>query len=83
MNANIKLLCKQIFGTKRFEIFKLLCEKADENGFVFITIEELMKELSVSKPTVINAFKFLEEKKLFKKLKNGFYELRLGTKNEA
>lgn len=83
MNEKIELLCEQIFGAKRFEIFKFLCEKADENGFVFITIDELMKELSVSKPTAINAFKFLEEKKLFKKLKNGFYELRLGQKNDA
>lgn len=83
MNVKVELLCEQIFGAKRFEIFKFLCERADENGFVFITIEELMKELSISKPTIINAFKFLEQKKLFKKLKNGFYELRLGTKNEA
>lgn len=83
MSEKVELLCEQIFGAKRFEIFKFLCEKADENGFVSVTIDELMSELSVSKPTAINAFKFLEQKKLFKRLKNGFYELKLGKKNDA
>ncbi|EGC4236776.1 ArsR family transcriptional regulator, partial [Campylobacter jejuni] len=27
--------------------------------------------------------KFLEEKKLFKRLKNGFYQLNIGDKNET
>lgn len=83
MNEKIELLCGQIFGAKRFEIFKFLCERADENGFVFVTIDEMMKELDISKPTAINAFKFLEQKRLFKRLKNGLYELKLGDKNET
>lgn len=83
MDKNLKALCKALFGAKRFEIFSILCARADENGFVFCKIEELAKELNISKPTIINAFKFLEEKKLLKKLKNGFYELKLGVKNDA
>lgn len=82
MNEKIEILCGQIFGTKRFEIFKFLCENADENGFIFTSIDELKNKLKLSKPTVINAFKFLEEKKLLKKLKNGFYELKIKDKNE-
>ena len=83
MDEKLRLLCEQIFGAKRLEIWQLLCDRADENGFVLIKIEELMQECSVSKPTAINALKFLQEKKILKKLKNGFYELKLGQKNEA
>ncbi|TQR32466.1 ArsR family transcriptional regulator [Campylobacter sp. MIT 99-7217] len=75
-------LCEQIFGKKKFEIFKFLCEKADENGFIFVKIDELMKELNTSKPTIIASFKFLEEKKLFKRLKNGLYKLKVKDENE-
>lgn len=77
MNEKIENLCEQIFGAKRFAIFKFLCEKVDENGFIFVSIDEIVHQFDFSKPTVINAFKFLEEKKLLKKLKNGFYELKL------
>ncbi|EGH6273517.1 ArsR family transcriptional regulator, partial [Campylobacter jejuni] len=31
----------------------------------------------------IATFKFLEEKKLFKRLKNGFYQLNIGGKNDT
>lgn len=78
MDKNLKSACEKIFGKKRFEILAFLCQKADKYGFIFITIEELMQELKLSKPTAINAFKFLEEKKVLKRLKNGFYQLKLG-----
>ncbi|EOG2031346.1 replication/maintenance protein RepL [Campylobacter coli] len=68
-------LIQEIFGKKRFELLKFLCENADENGFIMIKISELEEKLNQSKPTIIATFKFLEEKKLFKKLKNGFYQL--------
>ncbi len=83
MEERLKLLCEEIFGAKRFEIFQLLCQRADENGFLLISIENIMQECGVSKPTAINALKFLQEKKLLKKLKNGFYELKLGSKNDG
>ena len=82
MNARLKLLCEQIFGAKRLEIWEFLCERADENGFVLTNIEAIMRECAVSKPTAINALKFLQQKKLLKKLKNGFYELKFMQKNE-
>ncbi|MBM0636429.1 replication/maintenance protein RepL [Campylobacter sp. VicNov18] len=72
-----------ILGKKRFELLQFLCQNCDENGFILIKISELEKELKQSKPTIIATFKFLEEKKLFKRLKNGFYQLKLGEKNEA
>ncbi|ECC3025397.1 ArsR family transcriptional regulator, partial [Campylobacter jejuni] len=53
------------------------CENADENGFIMIKISELEEKLNQSKPTIIATFKFLEEKKLFKRLKNGFYQLKI------
>ncbi|EBF6065578.1 ArsR family transcriptional regulator, partial [Campylobacter lari] len=45
-------------------------------GFVFANIEELSKRLNISKPTIISTFKFLEEKALLEKLKNGLYKLK-------
>lgn len=83
MNAKLNTLCLKIIGKKRFEILKALCVRADENGFIFAKIDELSLELGISKPTIIATFDFLEEKKLFKRLKNGFYQLKLGEKNDA
>ncbi|HEB8470739.1 TPA: replication/maintenance protein RepL [Campylobacter jejuni] len=70
-------LIQEIFEKKRFELLKFLCENADENGFIMIKISELEEKLNQSKPTIIATFKFLEEKKLFKRLKNGFYQLKI------
>lgn len=73
----ILYLCKEILGKKRFELLEFLCDNADENGFIFIKISELETKLNQSKPTIIATFKFLEEKKLFKRLKNGLYKLEI------
>ena len=70
-------LIQEILGKKRFELLKFLCENADENGFIMIKISELEEKLNQSKPNIIANFKFLEEKKLFKRLKNGFYQLKI------
>ncbi|EMS7473046.1 replication/maintenance protein RepL [Campylobacter jejuni] len=76
-------LIREILGKKRFELLKFLCENTDENGFIMIKISDLEEKLHQSKPTIIATFKFLEEKKLFKRLKNGFYQLNIGDKNET
>ncbi|WP_291946962.1 replication/maintenance protein RepL [Campylobacter sp.] len=76
MDKRVKILCEKIHGKKRFELIEFLALNADENGFVFISIEELSKKLNISKPTIINTFKFLEEKALLEKLKNGLYKLK-------
>ncbi|BEK04848.1 replication/maintenance protein RepL [Campylobacter jejuni] len=76
-------LIREILGKKRFELLKFLCENVDENGFIMIKISDLEEKLHQSKPTIIATFKFLEEKKLFKRLKNGFYQLNIGDKNET
>ncbi|EAI2139143.1 ArsR family transcriptional regulator [Campylobacter jejuni] len=70
-------LIQEILEKKRFELLKFLCENADKNGFIMIKISELEEKLNQSKPTIIATFKFLEEKKLFKRLKNGFYQLKI------
>ena len=77
MSENLRVLLQGILGKKRLELLEFLCENADENGFVMIKISDLEEKLRQSKPTIIATFKFLEEKKLFKRLKNGFYQLNL------
>ncbi len=77
MNDRLKELCSKLLGEKKFELLKALCEKADENFFIFCKIDDLVKECGISKPTIIATFKLLEEKKLLTKLKNGLYKLNL------
>ncbi|MCH5336561.1 MAG: replication/maintenance protein RepL [Campylobacter sp.] len=83
MDKKLKILMQKILGKKRFELLKFLCENCDENGFLLIKISEIEEKLNLSKPMIISTFNFLEEKKCFKKLKNGFYQLKLGEKNDS
>ena len=62
---------KAIIGEKKVEIINLLVKSCDENGFIVVKISEICEKLDVSKPTVINTFKLLEEKKIFERVKNG------------
>lgn len=83
MDKRLKDLMQGIIGKKCFELAEFLCENADENGFVFMKISELEGILRQSKPTIIKSLKFLEEKKLLKKLKNGFYQIKLEQNNDT
>ncbi len=76
-------LLGEMLGRKRLELLKFLCENADENGFIMIKISELEEKLNQSKPTILSTFKFLEEKKLFKRLKNGFYWIKIRKENDT
>lgn len=52
-------------------VYLLLCEYYNiENNYSFPTIEKIMNELNLSKPTVINAISYLEGKGLVKKESN-------------
>ena len=67
---------KALLGEKKVEIINLLCKLSDENGFIVLKISEICEKLNVSKPTVINTFKMLEEKKIFERVKNGVYRFK-------
>lgn len=64
-----------IVGEKKFQIIKFLCENADEDGFISLTILQICDQTNSSKPTVINTIKLLEQKSILKRIKNGFYKL--------
>ncbi|PHJ03730.1 ArsR family transcriptional regulator [Campylobacter fetus subsp. venerealis] len=70
-------LFKKILGEKKTLIMELLVENMDEKYLVKYTIKEICDELEVSKPTVIQTFKLLEEKGVLTKIKNGLYRLNL------
>lgn len=78
MDTRLEFLMRKILGKKRFELLNFLCENCDENGFLLIKISEIEEKLNLSKPMIISTFNFLEEKKCFKRLKNGFYQLKIG-----
>lgn len=82
MDKKLKNLLKNIFGEKKFQILEFMCKNSDDNGFVLVKIEDIVKTLNISKPTIINTFKFLEEKKVLKKLKNGLYKIKIGDDYE-
>ena len=67
---------KAIIGEKKVEIINLLVKSCDENCFIVVKISEICEKLDVSKPTVINTFKLLEEKKIFERVKNGVYRFK-------
>ncbi len=67
---------KAVIGEKKVEIINLLVKSCDENGFIVLKISEICEKLDVSKPTVINTFKLLEEKKIFERVKNGVYRFK-------
>lgn len=60
---------------KKYEIIAILCKNADENGLIRLSIADICALSGASKPTVINALHFLEEKKVLKKLANKCYEI--------
>lgn len=79
MNQNeiLHKIISNIIGEKKFQVIEFFVENADENGFIFATILDICEKLDVSKPTVINTIKFLEEKHLLERIKNGLYKINL------
>ncbi|MSN96585.1 ArsR family transcriptional regulator [Campylobacter sp. FMV-PI01] len=65
---------KAIIGEKKFEILEFLLKNQDKNGFVTLSILEISSATKISRPTIIATLKFLESKKILKKLKNGVYK---------
>lgn len=77
LDQNLVNLCQLLLGPKRFLILGFLCENIDKFGLIKLRIKDIEQALDVSKPTIIATFKYLEERQLFEKLKNGFYRLHL------
>ncbi|MGG7048981.1 MULTISPECIES: winged helix-turn-helix domain-containing protein [unclassified Campylobacter] len=77
MSERERLIFAAILGEKKLEILEFLLQNSDENGFVSTTVNEICTKLNVSKPTTINTLKILENKKIFKRVKNGIYHFRM------
>lgn len=75
VDKDLLKLCKFVIGPKRFEILAFLSANIDKFGLIKLKIKDIEQALDVSKPTVLATFAFLSEKKVFTKLKNGFYRL--------
>lgn len=70
-------LLGNVIGHKKIEILLYIVKKANDDGLVNITYDELIDELNVSRPTVAAFFKQMVQAKAMKKLKNSIYELNL------
>lgn len=75
VDKSLLCLCAKLLGAKRLEIIAYLCQNIDKYGLIKLRIKDIEEALDVSKPTILSTFALLSEKKLFSKLKNGFYRL--------
>lgn len=76
-NEKSLYLLGKVIGHKKLEILRYIVKKANENALVNVTYDELIDELSVSRPTIAAFFKQMIQAKAIKKLKNSIYELNL------
>ena len=68
-------------GEKKLEVILFLLNNSDENGFINTKISSVCNELNISKPTVIDTFSLLENKKIFVRVKNGLYKFKNLSQN--
>lgn len=66
----------QILGEKKMGIILFLAQNADENGFITVKISDICEQTDVSKPTVTQTIKLLENRKIFERVKNGIYRFK-------
>jgi conserved domain protein len=81
MNEIEKEIFGIILGEKKLEVILFLLNNSDENGFINTKISSVCNELNISKPTVIDTFSLLENKKIFVRVKNGLYKFKNLSQN--
>jgi conserved domain protein len=81
MNEIEKEIFGIILGEKKLEVILFLLNNSDENGFINTKISSVCNELNISKPTVIDTFSLLENKKIFGRVKNGLYKFKNLSQN--
>ena len=74
---NILLNAISVFvGGKKIEIIKYLIENSDSENIFYGSYEDIVQELSVSKPTVVKTFRLLIDTGLLIRLKNKIYKIQ-------
>lgn len=76
MTAREEFAFGAIVGIKKLAIIKLLCDKADDNDFICLGIDEICKLTNTSKPTAIATLKLLRERGVIERVKNGVYSFK-------
>ena len=75
--TNILLNAISVFvGGKKIEIIKYLIENSDSENIFYGSYEDIVQELSVSKPTVVKTFRQLIDTGLLIRLKNKIYKIQ-------
>ncbi len=74
---NVLLNAISVFvGGKKIEIIKYLIENSDSENIFYGSYEDIVQELSVSKPTVVKTFRQLIDTGLLIRLKNKIYKIQ-------
>ncbi len=79
--TTLKML-SYLYGQKKVEILKYLCQNIDEELLFRGTYKDIMEATNASKPTVVSLFRDLKNIHLLKKEKNGLYRLNKKLKDE-
>jgi YesN/AraC family two-component response regulator len=65
-----------LVGGKKIEILKYIIDNLDEEHIFYGSYQDIMDNINVSKPTVVNMFKQLIQTDILEKIKNKVYRLK-------
>lgn len=65
-----------LVGGKKIEILKYVIDNLDDEHVFYGSYQDIMDNINVSKPTVVNMFKQLIEAEILEKIKNKVYRLK-------
>lgn len=65
-----------LVGGKKIEILKYIINNLDKENVFYGSYQDIMENISVSKPTVVNMFKQLIQAGILKKIKNKVYRFQ-------
>lgn len=65
-----------LVGGKKIEILKYLMDNVDDEHVFYGSYQDIMDNINVSKPTVVNMFRQLIDAEILEKIKNKVYRLK-------
>ncbi len=74
--AHVVDVLAALIGGKKIEILKFIIDNLDEDNVFYGSYHDIITELNVSKPTVVNMFKQLISAGILEKVKNKVYRFK-------
>ncbi|BCC56668.1 replication/maintenance protein RepL [Bacillus cereus] len=64
-----------LIGNKKIKILSFIMQNINSDNLFLMTYDEMAKELSISKPTIVETMKALQSSNFLKKVRNGQYAI--------